>query len=367
MLFSVKTDELSKALALLLPVCPTRTFNPVLRNVLITADNDELVMCATDMDVEMSLHIPATVEVGGTVTVPAGLLLKAVKQIRQSEICVECEEASPGGVLTLKPIGGHRKIKFATINPASFPRLPREKSVNGVELNTVEFQKCLLKTFHATCNDESKPELCGVALIPEEGNTVIAATDGKRLALCNYADVLVSETIIIPSKVVNILKHNVGNYGAAQFFATRDRLQIVVNGFELIGRLIDGSYPNVNRVIPKNIFDTLSLNCVEAVNAIGFASIVNNNHNNYFVIDMVIEDKKIKFKSLSADVGEAEVVLEQSYDFTDEYFWHFNPFYLADAITSAGSDSVEFKIVGSHSPVCICSDNYTSVVMPMRV
>ena len=357
MRIKIKSGELARALIAIAPIPPKKTIQPILTNVLIKAHDDLIELCATDLEVSMTMTVPAEIDEDGQTTVPLALLLCIIKQMSSEIFIIQEKEGDP---LLIK--AGSKKIQLATMDASVFPEM-KSIPASSREINLPELIAGIRKVFHSASHDVSRDEINSVAFIPANNSTLIAATDGARLAFTHYPEVLCEKELIIPRKVIEILLRI--NYGGiCNFTVENGKIFLSAPGFRFNFRLIDGKFPNIKQAIPKVIPNSLDISSNETINAIKFVSVISLDK--LSIMKLHFEKNAIIFNSNFPEIGEAEAKLDinNSIDLSNPLT--FNPYFLIAAIEGADSDSISLGICGTGKPIVFTAENYTALIMPMR-
>ena len=305
---------------------------PVLSHLLLRARDGRLHVAATDLDVSLTSWCEAEIDREGSVAVQARKLLEIVRSLVGEKVDLEVEESN-----ALRIVSGRSRFKIHGLAPDDFPSLPEVPSSDRLEIPTEAFRGMIAKVFFAVSAEESRFQLNGALLKPKDGSIEMVATDGHRLALVETAheDAAAGDGILIPRKALQELQRLEGSE-EVEFRRGEHHLSFSVGRRELICRILEGTFPDYEKVISKE--NDRVLECLSAANP---------------------------------DLGEAVEDLECSYE-GDKLALGINPDYLQQFLVAVGTDQVRFLLKDENSqcigvPVEGEESRYLCVIMPMRL
>jgi DNA polymerase-3 subunit beta len=252
------------------------------------------------------------------------------------------------------------------IDPADFPPVPSGVDGRKVKVDPAELKDAIEQTVIAASSDEGRPVLTGVYVHLNGGKATFAATDGHRLAvktLAVQAEPGEGETIVIPARALSelsrILKVTVGAQKNQVFFKTRD--------VELMSRLIEGTYPNYQQVIPGQSTTTITSKTQDLLFTTKMVSLFSKDAAN--VVKFKAEGGKLTLTANTSEVGQNVAGVEAKIEGQDLQV-AFNSKYLLDVLAIIGSEEVQLGFTGPLNPGIIKpvgKDNYLYIIMPVRV
>jgi DNA polymerase-3 subunit beta len=366
--FKIAADELKKALYRAQGIVERKTTMPILANVLINATKSGVSVTAFDLDIGVVSEHPAEVMKPGAVTVSAKYVFDIVQN-------------APEAHLTLKRLqnnyveitSGPSHFKIVGMAPEEYPKLPKEESAPLVKVNGGLLLEMIKKTHFAISTDETRYILNGVFFEPREGGlTRMVATDGHRLALVERSmegDFGLKSGVIIPRKGLFELKRLLDEAPDAEChlgFAENSAL-FKKPGLTMVMRLIDGQFPEYQRVIPKEGEKQVSLPRVRFLEGLRRIALLSADKSN--AVKVRLSDNLLRITSHNPDLGEARDDIDCTYRGA-ELMVGFNARYLTDVLSVIETDEVVFELGDEHSPGVLrapADRTYTAVVMPMRV
>lgn len=329
-----------------------RNTYPILANVLLSAGNGRLTIRATDLDIEITTSAAANGTLP-TTTAPAKTLLDIAKRMPAgAEISLSAEDEH----LVVK--SGRSRFKLATIDPEAFPELKQPEYTTTANMDLAAL---VAPVTFAMSDEQARFYLNGVYLHTSGGRLRAVATDGHRLAAVYGPDLELPEGIIIPRKTVGLIPD-----GQITVDIGEGRIRFTAGDTVIVSKLIEGQFPDYERVIPKEndkpvTFERQGL--ADAVERVGvFASERGGKAVKLEVAPGVV------VLSVSGDEGQASD--EVPTDYTGEPFViGYNARYLSEILRVVEGDKVTFGIRDGGSPARITGGNpdWCGVLMPMRV
>jgi DNA polymerase-3 subunit beta len=345
-------------------VVERRQTMPILANILLNAQSDGVTITATDLEVEMVAKADIAVDQPGEVTLPGRKFLdicRALKEGAKVQLSVTGEKATV--------ISGRSRFTLATLPAAEFPVIEDIKAVEQIVLPQASMKRLLEKTHFSMAHQDVRYYLNGLLLEIDKGKLRAVATDGHRLALCDVkADGSGSagHQVIVPRKGVRELQRLLGEDGDLMLAIGSNHMRAQVDSIQFTTKLIDGRFPDYQRVIPKRGDHPVTADREDLRQALYRAAILSNEK--YRGIRMEI-GPTMRIQAHNPEQEEAEEEVEVSYD-GELMEIGFNVNYLLDALDALDGDKAVFQ-VNDPSSSCLLWDEKTAgcqyVVMPMRL
>ncbi len=365
MKFSAAREALLKPLQAVIGVVERRQTMPILSNVLVIARDGQLSVTATDLEVELVAQADVETESGGEVTVSGRKLLDICRAVPEG---TDINISLSGEKLTVK--AGRSKFALATLPAAEFPVVEDIKAGQTIGVTQETLGRLIEKTHFSMAQQDVRYYLNGM-LLETAGNTLKAvATDGHRLALCE-AELGDSagdgQQVIVPRKGVLELQRLMTGEGDLEIELGANHIRIQLDGIRFTSKLIDGRFPEYERVIPKESSNELKADRGEFRGALQRTAILSNEK--YRGIRLVIRDSGVVLQAHNPEQEEAEEELAVEYGGEDIEIG-FNVNYLLDALGAVDGDDVTLSVQDSNSS-CLIRDpgnqDCKFVVMPMRL
>jgi DNA polymerase III subunit beta len=368
----VRKTDLLRELQLFQGIVERKNTIPILANVLIEADGDQVRMLATDLEVGLRSHCSASIAKSGSLTLPAKKLYEIVKALPDTDVRIE---ENKNGV---KVAAERFDSRMQTLPREDFPSLPEASGTYSATLPREMLKKMVEKTQFAITGEDTRYFLNGALFIQRPESMSLVSTDGHRLALITVsresekgkgkgAD---EERVILPRKtLLELGRLLTEGEGDIHYERGENHLFFDIGGRMLISRMIDGQFPAFERVIPKSNDKRVEFDRDRLTNAVKRVALLSNERSR--AVKFQIDKGKVEIASSSPEFGEAKEVIIVDYDAAPVTIC-FNAQYVLDFLSVADTDSValEFKDEMSQAvmkPIGAENYEYTYVIMPMRV
>jgi DNA polymerase-3 subunit beta len=330
---------------------------PILANVLLAAKDGQVAVTATDLEVELVASATVEIEAAGEVTVPGRKLLDICRALpEEAEISMNLS----GEKLSVK--SGRSRFSLMTLPAAEFPTVEDISAEQSVSVSQENLTKLLEKTHFSMAQQDVRYYLNGLLLETGKNYLRAVATDGHRLALSEVGldqKDLPEQQVIVPRKGVLELQRLIGGEGDLELQFGSNHIRIQLDSIRFTSKLIDGRFPEYERVIPEDTSNQLT--------ALHRTAILSNEK--YRGIRLIIKAGSLLLQAHNPEQEEAEEELEISYS-GDDIEIGFNVNYLLDALGAIESEEVTLAVVDGNSS-CLLREpgNETTkyVVMPMRL
>lgn len=353
MRIDVERSDLSAILSAVSKVVEARNTYPILANVLLTATSDRLSARGTDLDIEISTSCPAKGE-PGTTTVPAKTLAEIVKKLPAgAAVRLELD----GETLTIK--SGRSEFKLQTISPDSFPTL-------SAGAFSAEFTANLSALFEpvkfAISNEETRYYLNGIYLHAPNGSLRAVATDGHRMARMDGPETDAEFVgVIVPTKTIRVIPN-----GEIKVELSTTKIRLTAGNLVVVSKLIEGTFPDYERVTPKNNGKIAVLDRVMLSAAVDRVSTIASDRGGR-AVKVGFASDAVSLEVSNPDHGTATEEMSGTYS-AEPLDIGFNAKYLADVLGAIGGTLVQIELNDAGSPTILKGDgSLLCVLMPMRV
>jgi DNA polymerase III subunit beta len=376
MKLTIERAALLKALSHVQSVVERRTTIPILSNVLLRVAGGQLALSATDMDLEIVERVPARVEQDGHTTAPAHTLYDIVRKLREG---AQVELETLGGRNEMALRSGRSTFTLACLPPEDYPVMSAGELPHHFTLSAGELRTLIDRTRFAISTEETRYYLNGIYLHATKSNEVpvvrAVATDGHRLARVEMTapeGAAGMPGIIVPRKTVLELRKLVDEGdGEVQIGLGETKIRCAIGEAELTSKLIDGTFPDYDRVIPAGNDKVLEVPCKEFAEAVDRVSTISTERSR--AVKLAIDKGNVIVSATSPENGSAVEELEVRYQSTPLEIG-FNSRYLLDITDQIGGEYVQFHMADAGSPT-ILRDSASEangvsaiyVLMPMRV
>ena len=365
MKFTAAREALLKPLQAVIGVVERRQTMPILANVLLVAKDGNVAVTATGLEVELVANAEVEIESAGEVTVPGRKLLDICRALP--------EEASLSIVLSGEKLAiksGRSKFSLTTLPAADFPTIEDINAGQTIGLPQATLCKLFDKTHFSMAQQDVRYYLNGLLIETDGKHLRAVATDGHRLALCQVelgGKKMPEQQVIVPRKGVLELQRLMSGEGDVDLQLGSNHIRIELKGSRFTSKLIDGRFPEYERVIPQDTSNELSADRDLLKGALQRTAILSNEK--YRGIRLIIRDSGMVLQAHNPEQEEAEEELEISYK-GDDIEIGFNVNYLLDALGAIESGEVTLSVVDSNSSCLLRepgNDDCKYVVMPMRL
>lgn len=371
MKLSISRETLFKALRHMSSVVEKRSSIAILGNVRLKAENNKLETTATDNDISVQGTAEAFVDQAGVTTVGALKLFEIISKIPEG-VMVGLELTDGGSRLALT--AGKAKFSLATLGAEAFPDMSKVDGGTRFTLSSPELKKLLERVQFAASTDETRAYLTGVymhvVMVNDQNMLRTVATDGHRLAKAECPCPEGAEempSVILPRKCVTELKKLADESKEIKLVVTEKKIQAEANDITLTSKVIDASYPDYDRVIPKDNNSSLTVARRSLLQAVDRVSILS--HEKTRSVRFGALENMLALTANNPDQENASEEVKADYSGPNLEIG-FNARYLSDIGTQVSGDDIMFYFKDASSPVLVKDPqdgSTTFVVMPMRV
>jgi DNA polymerase III subunit beta len=372
MKINVERGAFLKALGHVQSVVERRNTIPILSNVLIDAAKGRLKLTATDLDIEIIESIPADVLRNGAATAPAHMLYDIVRKMPEGSQ-VQTELAGDAGRLVVS--AGAIRFELACLPREDFPQMSAGTLPHRFNLSAPELITLIEKTRFAISTEETRFYLNGIYLHAlkdgKQGRLRAVATDGHRLArheLDLPEGARDMPGVIVPRKTVAELRRLLEDAeGAIEIGLSDTKVQFTFSSIELTSKLIDGSFPDYQRVIPSGNDKVLTLDAKDFAQAVDRVSTISADKTR--AVKLNLDNDRVTLSVVNPESGIATEDVGANYR-AGPIEIGFNARYLLDITGQITGKDVRFLLADAGSPTLIedAEDGRTLyVLMPMRV
>lgn len=365
MKIKVTQEKLSKALNNVSRIAIGRVTLPILNNVLIRVDNKKVSLVTTNLDMAVVDFLPVSSSEDGVVTVPAKLLAEFVSNLPKGET-IEISSEDTKVTITAGKYS-------STINGAladDFPELPEinEDSAVVYKIGVDEFKNSVGQVTIAASNDLTRPALTGVYFNTYDDILAIASTDGYRLAEKKLIDKVESEVkaIVPATSLQEVLRSINDEVEEVEISFNEDLVRFRFGEVEVISKLIDASFPDYQKLIPKDNNIKVTLGRDELVRVTKLAALFARSVGG----SIICETKSpniFSVKSIANEFGENDSEIETKVEVEGRV--NLNSRFLIDALNALEEKEIDFEFSDHIAPIILKnkkSNNYTHIIMPLN-
>ncbi len=362
MKLQVTQENLNRALNSVSRIANSRSTLPILSNVLFKTIDNRLSIAATNLDIAITHYIGSKVKEEGTITLPARLLQDFVSSLPSGVIDIELEETK----LHIKTDQYN-----STINGTSaeeYPVMPAINDGTTWNLQAQEFKKALQQVVFAASSDETRPVLTGIYLHSDGTKLYMAATDSYRLAEKNLSTSKHELSLLIPANALTEILRLITD-SDEEIFVTNDEQQVQfrIGDIELVTRLIEGKYPDYQKLIPQQFASSAEVKRSEFTNIAKVSSLFARENAGSITLKLDQDAQTISIHSIASQLGENTASAAAKVSGSGEIT--LNSRYLLDALNAVGGEDVEFSFNGKLEPSvlrAVQNKDYTHIIMPLK-
>ncbi len=368
MKFSIIKSDLLKPLSHVYSVVEKRNTIPILSNVVIEASEDHISFIATDMEIDILEKIKSNVILTGKLTVSAHTLYDIVRKLPDgSEVIMHANENN----LILSC--GKSEFTLPTLPFDDYPIMTDIQGGKSFVISSADLQNLVDNTKFAISMEETRYYLNGIYLHQddEKNNLRAVATDGHRLAQVEIdlpSGAAGMSSIIIPRKTVGELRKLIDDTESdIKITVSSNKIRFNINNCVLTSKLIDGTFPDYQRVIPKDNTKNLLVSTKEFKDAVDRVSTISIEKSR--AVKLVLSKNNLVLKVNSHDTGNASEEIEVKFE-SEEMEIGFNSKYLLDIALQMHGEEMQFSLSDSSSPALITDPDQEGIIfvlMPMRV
>src|SRR5215208_2843239 len=364
---TIERATLLKSLGHVQSVVERRNTIPILSNVLIEArDDGSIRLMATDLDLQVDESVPAQVSQAGATTVPAHTFFEIVRKLPEGS---QVELAAAEGKMQV--VAGRPRFNLSTLPRDDFPVIAEGELPTRFELPAATLRQIIEKTRFAISTEETRYYLMGIFFHVADDQLKAAATDGHRLARITLpkpdgADGM--PDVIVPRKCVTELRKLLDELeGTVEISLSATKVRFGLGSAVLTSKLIDGTFPDYNRVIPTGNDKLLKLDPKSFMAGVDRVATIASEKTR--AVKIAVDRDKVTLSVTSPENGIATEELAADYG-SDGIEIGFNARYLLDILGEIDGDTVEVHLADAAAPTLLRENDKSPalyVLMPMRV
>jgi len=337
------------------PFLEKKDASQITSHIFFQTQNNECIIKATDREIGLQIITKQiNIKEEGAFTVNGKKLLDIVRILKDEEITFELVD----NILTIKQ--KNSKFKLPTFDATAFPSFPNIENKPQIPLDSLELIQNLKKISLAIDTNNPKFELNGALISIKSDATDLVGTDTRRLSIATIKSSNPQQlSIIVPKKA--ILEIQKLFLDTITIYYDETNLIITNKNYYFYTRLINGKYPDYERIIPTNIKNSILLPKKEMIDSIKMITTISQD------IELRIQANEILFKSLASDNIEAKTKLKINTGLTDEFRLSFNSRYLLDFLSQIENNQFTLGINEENLPFVIQDDNFITIIMPIVI
>jgi DNA polymerase III subunit beta len=367
---------LAEGLAVVERAVPSKSPLPVLSNILLVTDEGRLKLVANNLEMAISAWVGAEIADEGAVTLPARLLSDFVSTLIGGEV----QMALKPGTKTMQLKCGRFEANINGIDAEDFPAVPTVGDGPRSQVPARTLRAAINQVAFAAATDETRPVLSGVLLTIEGDQLTMAAADGFRLAVrtVEVGEPLTEKlSLLVPARtLIELARIIADSDDPVEIAATPSRNQVMFQypGLLVVSRLIEGQFPDYQRIIPQAYQTRVVLPVSDFLQATKTAAVFSRDNSNIVRLSVAPSGEelvpgRVDVLASSAEMGDNAGQLDGSVE-GEETQIAFNVRYLRDALEAVNSGEVALEITGPTSPGLlkpVAGAGHLHVIMPMHV
>jgi DNA polymerase-3 subunit beta len=362
----IPRDALLKPLQAVSGIVERRQTLPILANILLEHKDGRLFVTATDLEMQITAYSEFAGRQDQSITVAARKLQDLLRALPEDAV-LNVDTAA--GKMTVR--AGRSRFNLQTLPAADYPRIGlAQEQLQTISLPQRDFRGLLKLAEFAMAQQDIRYYLNGMLLVIDNGSLQAVATDGHRLS---YASLVVPgdysrQEVILPRKtVLELGKLLEDSEAEVTIDVLANQVRFRFSNIELVSKVVDGKFPDYNRVIPSGHSKQLDLSRTELLQALQRAAILSNEK--FRGVRLVLGSDQLKIICTNSEQEEAEEELEVGYK-GEALDIGFNITYLLDVLHNLAADQVVLALGDANSSALITMrerNDYKYVVMPMRI
>jgi DNA polymerase III subunit beta len=364
---SLSTAELLTQLQTATRVASARASVQALSGVMISAEGDQPLLLATDMEVGLRVPLEGEILQPGSAVLPARLVLEVVRSLPGDTVTLELRAAEQDVEL----ISGPAKFHLRTLRSEDFPSLPSPDEGTRVRLPVQAFVDTALQVSRSASKDETRPVLTGVLISAGGQELTMVATDSYRLSIKHTSLEAPLDGGIeanVPARALQELGRISQSVEETELTISLGQNQVVfeIGDIVLSSRLIDGQFPNYRQLLPESVEHELRLSSTEMTDVVRRISLLAQKN---APLRLSFREGELTVSAQTPDVGEASEMLPVPFS-GEPVEIGFNPEFLRDGLESVDSEELVLKLISPLRPGLIESPDggeFVYLIMPIRL
>lgn len=363
--FKIKRTRLLKALENVNRAVSSKNPLPVLTGIKFETRKDGLVLTGSNSDITIQTKITEDLDIieTGGIVLSARYILEIIKKIESDYIHVFILD---GNLTRIE--GADSKFDLNGTDVADYPNIELRKQGQLLSINSIILKNSIEQTLFATSDKETRPVLTGVN-IEANGNVLkFIATNSFRLARkVIEIDNDLSFNIIVPKKSLLEVERIIDKDEMIEIYISDRRLLIIIDDIYIQTRLIDGRFPDTNRIIPTEFNSTLTSKSSYLLNAIDRASLITSEQKT--IINLKMSSDQVILTSYSKEIGSLKENLNDCFYEGKPLNLSFNARYMAEAIRYINSEKIIIEFTSELKPMIVKAMDQNDVIqliLPVR-
>jgi len=372
---TVLQENLAHGLSIVSRAVSTRTSLPVLSNVLVATDEGRLRLSATNLELGITCWIGAKIEEEGSTTVPARTFTELVSTLSDKQVEMSLNVRTQ----TLNVRCGTSNTDLKCIDAQEFPPMPVPDLASGIQINVIDLKEMIQQVAFAASTDEARPILTGVLFVVKDNKITLSAADGFRLSIRKAElSTPVSRPIsaVIPARALTELARISSEAEqTVTMVMPPGRGQVIfhMNNVELASQLIEGSFPDLDQLIPHRYNTRAVLSTGAFLKACKQAEIFAREGSHIARINVSaggeLQPGQVEISGQSEETGFNQTLIDATIEGNQQLI-AFNVRFMREVLDVIKTPNVALETTGDTNPGVVRpvgEDNFLHVIMPMHL
>lgn len=366
MKFTFDRDSMIKEVAVAQEIISTKNAMSILSNIFLIAENDTLTIKATDIKVHFETRIPINIEEEGSTTIFCDKFMSILSSLPSGEI----EFVQQDIKVTIKPISKKVKFDLKSMAGDNFPDFASFDNIPYFDVPADQFKNMIQQTIFAISDDETRYFMNGVYFEKKNDSFNMVSTDGRRLAfitkeICQGVNDFPS--VIVPPKILNIILKRAPSEGMISVAIVDKMIYIKFANYNFSSVLLEGQFPNYNRVIPENQSYYFELEKQDLIDALKRVALLVDQKARRVYFE--INPGSLVITSQESDIGTAKEEIPCKYD-GQTVTMAMNYMYVDEPMKVMDCERIRFEFTESMKAVTlkpVPESDYFHIIMPMQM
>lgn len=365
MKFTFDRDAMMKEIAIAQEIITNKSPISILSNILLIAKDGELTIKASDTTVNFITHIPVDITEEGSTTIYCDKFMSILSSSPSGEIEFDHQDIK----VTIRTLTKKYKAQLKSIASEKFAEIPEAKDVPFFEVPSKDLKEMISQTIFAVSEDPNRFFMTGVYFTKKDDKIVMVSTDARRLSYCEkeIGNGIDFESAIVPTKILRCILKNNSDEGNVSLGIVDKMIFARFANYEFSSKLIDGQYPNYQRVIPEKQLYSFQVNKDDLESALRRIEIMIDKKVGRIVFKL--NPGVLNIISPESEIGEADEEIPCRYD-GEEIAIAMNDKYISEPLKVINSENVVFEFTETMKAVTLRPEpagDYFHIIMPMNL
>ena len=365
MKFNFDKDAMIKEITIAQEIITNKSPISILSNILLIAENNTLTIKASDTSVNYVAQIPVEVIEEGSTTIFCDKFMSILASSPSGEIEFDQQDIK----VTIKPAAKKIKFQLKSIASEKFAEIPTADNVPFFEVPAKDFKQMIEQTIFAVSDDQNRYFMTGVYFTKKENKLIMVATDARRLSFIEkpFAEGFDVSNAIVPTKVLRCILKNASDEGNISLAIVDKLIFVRFANYEFSSKLLDGQFPNYEKVIPEKQTFSFQVNKQDLEGALKRTDIMIDKKVSRIIFKAA--QGTLTLTSPESEIGTADEEIPCQYD-GEEITIAFNNRYISEPLKNIASENIVFEFTEAMKAVTLRpepAEDYFHIIMPMNI